>query len=509
MRKSATKGTSAAGVPKVRHSRIRKRRGWLNQAGWYEIATDPITTSTRQAAALQPALVAPQPMLRGDAFGEDIETGQPIVYSPHELYAQDRITAPNVTIVGDVGVAKTSALMTQYCLRPLARGASVALFDRKNLQGAGEYHRAAAIAPSARIRFSRVGGAIVNLLDEQIAVSSDGDDARVGQDDLLRMVAVAAYKPLDPYETWALGAAHKTALTRAKKLGRSAILADVVEALFNPEHGMLPHPALRQVVSREDVQRWGLPLALALQEFISGHLSGLINGETRGEDGGKLDLTAPFLLIDTSSLPEESPALGIVMAVIATYLTSVWANRPGVKYIGIEEGYHTANLPEVARIFRSIVKRGRGTGTSVISVFHHLSDVPPHSDASSLIRESGIVHIYRQDKYEEARQAVEMFNLPRHIMGDLLGLGVGRCILKIGSEPARMVQHLRSETERRVTDNDAAMQGETIDTSWMEDHLPGSVDIVDPHAELGYDPDDDPTYGGHGFDEEARTVVRR
>lgn len=485
-----TKTPKAPKAPKVKAARVKKpgrRRGLLEQAGWYEITTDPITTSTRQSAALQPALVAPQAKLRGDAFGEDIATGQPVVFSPHEAYDLDRISAPNVTIFGDVGVAKTSALMTQYLLRPLARGALVALFDRKNLQGAGEYHRAAAVAPSSRIRFARAGGAIVNILDEQIAVSSDGDEERVGQDDLLRMVAQAAYQPLSPYESWALNQAHKTAMARARRERRSPILGDVVEALFDPEEGAIPHPALKRVVDREEIQRWGLPLALALQEFIDGHLSGLINGETQDADGGTLDLTERFLLIDTSALPEESPALGIVMAVIATYLMSVWANRPGVKYIGIEEGYHTANLPGVAKIFRSLAKRGRGTGTSVVSVFHHISDVPAHSDAAALIRESGIVHVYRQDKYEEARAAVEMFNLPRHIMPDLLSLGVGRCILKIGSEPPRMVQHVRSALEVRVTDNDAAMAGESIDTSWMDDHLPGSDELT----RIGLDDFDD------------------
>jgi hypothetical protein len=461
----------------------RKRSSLLDNAGFYEITTDPISTSTRQAGALQPAMVDPGKELRGDAFGEDAATGQPIVFSPHEAYEQKRISSPNVTIIGAVGVAKTSALMTQYVLRPLNRGAHVALFDRKNMQGQGEYARAAQAAQSrARIVFNREEGkgAILNILDPRIATSGDAQVDVVGQDDLLKMVAEEAYRPLSPEEGWALGMAHKAAIARAQAAGEVAILSDVVEALFNPPSDALPHPALEGVVSRQEIQRWGLPLALALRKFIDGHLSGLINGKSVDVDGAELDLSAQFLLIDTSALPEDSPALGIVMAIVATYLSSVWANVPGVKYIGIEEGYHTANLPAVSRIFRTLSKRSRGVAISMVAVFHHLSDVSKGSDASALIRESGIVHIYKQDKSDDAIEAIEQFNLPRHILDTLMQLPTGRCVLKIGAETPRVVEHVRSTLERHVTDNDAAMMGELIDTSsaWAFDDLGGGAEFL-------------------------------
>ena len=48
--------------------------------------------------------------------------------------------------------------------------------------------------------------------------------------------------------------------------------------------------------------------------------------------------------------------------------------------------------PRPALGCRSLAKGGRGIGLSVMTVFHHISDVPPTSDVMSLIRESGIVH---------------------------------------------------------------------------------------------------------------------
>jgi hypothetical protein len=450
---------------RVRHPR---RNRLLDRLGWYEIAEDAILTTTRQAEALNPALVATHPPLSGPLLGFDLATGQPVTCSPHELYLAGRVSAPNVVILGTIGSGKSSLAKTLYVGRPLAVGVQVVVFDRKRDEHArGEYARAAHVAGRAAsvIRFDRHGGAVVNVLDPRISRSSSADDqtGRVGQDELLVMVAEYAHGPLDSYERAALSAAHDAALASARAEGRVATIRDVVDHLFQPSPESVPREHLIEtgILTTADLTRWGLALALDLDRFVKGDLSGLIDDQTRGEDGRPLDLTAQLLIIDTSALGEDSPVLALVMAIMASYLSSVWSATPGQRIILIEEGYHTVRLAGVAAVFRSLAKRGRGIGLSVVTVFHHVTDVPAHSDAMSLIREAGIVHVYAQDKADDARLAVELFGLPSTVADDLTALEQGSHILKIGAETPRTVVHARTELEEWITSTDTGMRGVT------------------------------------------------
>ncbi len=190
----------------------------LERLGWYDLVEESILTSTRQAEALNPALVATHPPLAGPPLGYDLENGQPISCGPHELYLAGRISAPNVVILGMVGSGKSSLGKTQYVVRPLATGVQCVVFDRKRDENnRGEYTKAAQVAGkgAARVRFDRHGGAMLNVLDPRISTSTSDDEAsgRVGQDALLVMVAEYAHGPLDSYSRYALRAAHAAALT--------------------------------------------------------------------------------------------------------------------------------------------------------------------------------------------------------------------------------------------------------------------------------------------------------
>ncbi|MDT0342714.1 hypothetical protein [Streptomyces litchfieldiae] len=280
----------------------------------------------------------------------------------------------------------------------------------------------------------------------------------MGQDRLLLMVAEHAHeRRLTSRQRYALRTAHATALHRARAEGRIATLHDVVIALYDPAPDAIPRPHLNDegIVTRRAVIEWGLDLALGLERFITGDLSGLID-RTTSED---LDLDAPLIVFDTSALPEDSPALSLVMALVATFLSAVWAHRDGQRLIILEEGYHTARLEKVASVLRSLAKRGRGIGLSFITVVHHISDIREDSDAMSLIREAGIVHIYRQSREDDAEQALRQFRLPTALSGQLGALAQGVHVLRIGHEPARMVQHLRTPLEVEITDTDQAMTG--------------------------------------------------
>ncbi|WP_327072036.1 hypothetical protein [Kitasatospora sp. NBC_01302] len=435
--------------------------------GSYEADEETIFTSSRQAGALNPAIVSTHPPLAGPITGIDMDTGQPVSTDPHELYDQKRITSPNVVVLGDISSGKSSLVKTQYCVRPVALGRQVAVFDRKDQQGAGEYQRAAELAGVPVIRFARAGGTAINLLDPRISATSldESGDERVGQDRLLLMVAEHAHGRLSSTEHYALRVAHRAALERARAENRVATLHDVVDALYDPQETAVPrrHLLQREIVTTDRVIEWGLELAMDLERFIDGDLSGLIDRET----SASLDLDAPLLVFDTSALPEESPALALVMALVATFLTAVWAHKPGQRIIILEEGYHTTRLQSpgttsVATILRSLAKRGRGIGLSFVTVLHHISDVPKDSDAMSLVREADIIHIYQQSRAEDAQEAVTQFRLPSTLFDTLGALDKGCHILRIGKEAPRRVRHIRTRLETWMTDTDEAMTGRRL-----------------------------------------------
>src|SRR5699024_3091074 len=120
--------------------------------------------------------------------------------SPHALYRQKRIASPNIIVLGDIGRGKSSFIKTVYVLREIAAGTQVAVLDRKNQQGVGEYDRVCEAAQGTTIRFSRSGGAAINLLDPRMS-SSPSDEtqpsgSRVGQDHLLQLAAEFAHGAL-------------------------------------------------------------------------------------------------------------------------------------------------------------------------------------------------------------------------------------------------------------------------------------------------------------------------
>ncbi len=452
--------------------------------GAYRAREAFLETTTRQAEALNPAIVSTALPLAGPPLGIDIDTGSPITGDPHILYEQGRITSPNVVVLGDVGTAKSSFAKTCYVIRQIAQGKYVAVFDRKDQQGQGEYEGAGRLCGAETIRFARNGGTSINLLDPMIATSASGDDSvkTVGQDTLLEMVAGFAHGNLSAEEHYALRAAHRAALKTAQAGERVATIKDVIEHLYTPDASAIPHAILaeRGLVDVKELSRWGMYLAMDLERFVTGDLSGLIDGET--SEHVKWD--SPMLIFDTSELAEGSAALALVMALVATFLTSVWSSMPGQKVLVLEEGYHTTNLTHggtvsVPSILRSLLKRGRGIGLAFVTILHHISDIPKDSDSMSLIREAQIVHIYRQSRADDRQMCFEVFGIPEWSDKLLASLSQGVQIIKIGTEDPRIMRHIRSAIEVEVTNTDKAMLG---DFDQPVDHQ--LVEVDEPLAEV-------------------------
>lgn len=464
------------------YRRLRGRivQRWVHRIGWDAPIASSTFTSTNQAAPLDPLLVETRAPNYGDLYGVDLLTGQPITGSVQELYHSGHLTSPMVVILGAIGTRKSTTAKTFYVLRPATRGVRVAVFDRKAQRDegriGGEYGRVADIIPGSTTLVmdrDRTVGTRINILDP--AIASTTTDRAVGQDELLRMVATTALqREMSAEEGFALVAAHRAALADANASGRVAVLSDVVNFLYTPNLDAIPGPRTsagnpiltdRAIVDIERVTEWGLPVALAFERFLMGDLSGIIDGATEGPNGDPVDLDAPLLVIDTSALTEGSASLGLVMAIMSTYLMSKWATTAGYKHLILEEGYAADDLGSVPTVLRALVKRSRGVGATVVGIFHHISDVRPESPLYSLIREAGVVHIFQQDKEDDAVAAVSMFNLPNSMVSIIQTLPPGVNVWKRGRLTPTLVTAFRTPLEAWMTDTDEAMriqQEETV-----------------------------------------------
>lgn len=448
-----------------------RRNPVLDRLGWYEILDrDATITSTRQVVATNPALIRSQPPFSGSPAGIDEQTGMYTGSDPFVLYEQGVIESINVVIVGDVGVTKSSFVKNHYVQDAIYAGRQVCCFDRKkNADRQSEYDPAARVVEAsgrrvARIRFDRAGnGARVNILDPRIIPRGGEQHDTIGQDELLLMVAQLLHGNLTSEEKFALSAAHKKALAVAAQDNRVPVLSDVVDALFQPDLAYLP-PALAATghVSVADLTGYGLSLGYDLYAALEGSLSGLIDGPTRGADGHDLDLDADLIVVDTSSLQDGSVALMLVMAIMTSFISSVWSMTSRQSVVVVEEGY-SADFPAVASIFRSLAKRGRGVGVSLVLVLHHLSDIDASSPLAALFRETGVLHLFRQAQLAEAKHTNELLGL-----GDLTDhiqqLAKGTHILIEGrpeTRPPRVVCHVRTDLDRWVNYTDAAITGGT------------------------------------------------
>lgn len=438
-----------------------------------QIRTRAMFTSTRQAEVLNPALVDSQVQVDSPFYGRSRTTGQPVFHSLHGLYRDGVIQGPNAAVIGGYGMGKSSLVKTVYALRPLACGTRVGVFDRKR-QGSGgsatgEYVRLAqAAAGSAQlIVFDRRPGrgTIINPLDPAIVTQGD-EDSMVGQDELLLMIAeTACGRRLIDTSTeapgFALRQAHKAAVSRAREQGRVPVLRDVIDALYNPGLDSLPGPrdatgastlAAAGIVTPATLTQWGLPVALNLEKFVDGELSGLLDGPTT-----EVDFTKQLIVFDTSALGEGSQALGLMITVAAAFINARWSQMQGAKLLIVEEAYNLDRLESVPAIFRALAKRGRASGTGIVTVIHHLSDLKPNSDMWALVREADVVHIFRQDKDDDATQVIDFYSLPDWLKDTITTMARGEQLVKIGNRPPQLISHMRSALEVWITDTDEPM----------------------------------------------------
>lgn len=441
-----------------RFGRCRMMRTLVRTMGWHGPAMPGTFASTAQMPALNPLLTDTRLHLNGYPLGIDLLTSQAVLESSLGLYRAGFINSPNVVVVGGLGTAKSTYVKVDL-LRSISLGGRGVVFDRKRQQqdgnaARGEYSLLSEAVGGTTVRChqDRALGTRINVLDPTIAQITAAD-AVLGQDRLLIMVAEAALNTkLTPQQGHALQAGHKAALARATAENRVPVLEDVVDAMQYPTAPDLAG------VDEERIREWGLPVVLGLLRYIDGDLSGLIDGETAGPNGQQVDFNAQLLVFDTSALEYGSTALGVMMAVATAFLMSVWVNVPGHKTVVVEETYSAEGVGAVPALFRDLAKRTRGVGATLVSVFHHLSDVQPGSPLQSLITESEVVCVFRQDKPADAEAVLKLLDLDSSVQEIITTLPRGVHLRKRGARlPVTIVELIRTDLEREISFTDHAL----------------------------------------------------
>lgn len=440
-------------------------RPWrfASQLGFYDPAAPGILTSTRQMEFSHMAVAAPPTSHKGLIFGIDADSGWFLIHDVFEGYGET-LESPNVVYIGDLGQGKSSAMKTWGVLRQLILGRRIVVIDKKyqiDRQG-GEYTPLAQALNVAPVRFRVGGGSRINLLDPRIATRLDEDldagnsealfETPAGQSMLLRAVTEEALgRKLTPREGKALRMAHRQALEAVRYDGRVADIRDVLAALYHPDADVAEATGL----TAEELKEWGRDPAFELERMIEDDLVGLIDGPTSEE----IRLNAGLTVFDVSLLPEEGPALPIVMTIINTWLANTLYRQvdPVPTTLLIEEAWHTVQ-GSVATVTRRNAKLSRALSLSCQFAFHHISDVPAGSPAIAMIKECGTALIYKQSKRDDAEICERLFSLPSGSAAEITTLPKAQCLFKIGSADPLVAIHLRSRLETELTDTDHAMK---------------------------------------------------
>lgn len=448
----------------------RRRRKWLDKRGWYEYLAHPIKSSTRQIAGLFLATSAAPTTHEGICIGKEQHTGWPYFHDPFTAYRSRIISSPNVIVLGDIGTGKSSFIKTWAVLRSLTAGRRVVVVDKKRQEkkgvtgtriAEGEYAdlaRALGVEPIRFVIGATAGGSRINILDPLIAgeTTETSDSGGASQMQLLRAVLREALgRPIKPLEGKALSIARRVAVAEARATHRVATIRDVLRHLEDPtEYSAVLLPSR---ASLDDLYLWGREAAAELERLVSEDLAGLIDGPTSSD----ISLTAGLTVFDISALPEDGPAVAIVMAIVNSWLRAVMdAQHDTVPTVFvIEEGWHLMT-GTFATITQRNQKISRGEALQNTTAMHHLSDVPPDSPAVATIKEAGTVVLYRQETLEDAQRCVELFNLPPATLATLMTLPQGTAIIKVGASKPVIVTHLRSAWEVALTDTDSAMHSE-------------------------------------------------
>src|SRR6195952_2100050 len=347
--------------------------------GGYRPTVVGAPSTTRQAEILNTAIIGPPTGTKGVVNGRDTLSRTTISHDAATAYNSEprEITSPNVLVWGTVGSAKSSMVKTVCVTRPLLlKNRRAVVFDKKDEGGEGEY---AALTRqhqgSALFRFTADGtGTRLNIMDPLITRGS----GLQGQTLLLNAVARIARNDTASTE-W-----EKKATRDALELTftqfddrRVPTPADLL-----PNLGRIKDATELSDRAKDRLHMSGLSIKYALEDLLKEY-GGLLDGETSTD----VDLAQKLTTFDISQLPDDGPAVPVVMAVGNMWLMGRLRNERGwVTNVIYEEGWHMIDGPS-AHLIKANQKLSRSLGISNVFVMHKGTDIPIDSPGYTVIQE--------------------------------------------------------------------------------------------------------------------------
>ena len=405
-------------------------------------------TSSAHLRGALPFLAGDPPLRRGIYIGRDAY-GQAFCCDPFELYEAGLITSPNMAVIGQIGVRKSS-LVKSILWRSRLFGRFAWVIDVK-----AEYGPLCEAIGGTTVALRPGGSVRLNPLSPHAGPEQ--------QDELLQAVAAAALgRELEPQEATGLTAALDVVRERAP--GPEPVLPDVAEVLLRPTEEM----AARLVTDVGRLSADVRTVALALVRLTDGELRGMFDGPT----SATIDWTAPLIVIDLAEVA-NSRALVVLMACATAAIQAQVINRhrgaelaqlPTPKTFGVvEEGWRITSHEPIARMLQSRYKLTRRYGESNIGVFHRVTDLDAAGDAGStavrlaegLLAETEIRVTHKQpsDQIAAARRRMGFTETEAQLL-PLLDSGVA--IWHVGRHRS-IVQHRISALERTLVETDQHM----------------------------------------------------
>jgi type IV secretory pathway VirB4 component len=405
-------------------------------------------TTTANLQAIYPFMSAPGLGGRGTYIGHEVMGGS-FCFDPWELYAQGKLTNPNMLVLGQVGRGKSSLVKT-LLVRSLVFGRRSAILDPK-----GEYGSLAQVLNSPHIKVQPGGSVIVNPLDPGPgAAHLDADEIIRRQTTLLQSLLVASLnRDLTPEERTACDLALES--LRNDTNGKGMTLPKVVGKLLSPT----PEMAATVNTTVEQLAKASRDLALELRRMCEGDLRGMFDGETNIE----VDWEGPTVVFDLSAVFSSS-ALGLLMTCATAWLQAA-ISRPnaGKRFIVVDEAWAVLANVGVARWLQQSYKLSRTYGTANVAIMHRVSDLQASGSAGSeaynlakgLLSDTETRIIYGQP-VSEVKLATEMIGLTSAEAELMPLLRRGQALWKVG-QSSHLVQHVLGAMESAIVDTDAGM----------------------------------------------------
>jgi len=285
------------------------------------------------------ALVAAPTDNFGIVIGRDRLSNTPAIHDPFTAYELGTISSPAVVVLGVVGAGKSSLLKTVYVMRPLIlRNRRAVVMDKKDRGGEGEYAETSRALGAEPLRMVLGGGGTtLNIMDRVILAGA----GVAGQARLLIALAELANdgQNLDKWEKAALRNAHAATLRQAEADGVVPLLEHLLHQLGRVgdlvDGRQVPRPEYADYSpkARDRMHLAGLGVHHLLSALLRDELSGLFDGPTSRD----VRLAERLTVFDVSQLPDEGPAVSMVMTVANVWLLGTLRNQRGLRTTFIAE----------------------------------------------------------------------------------------------------------------------------------------------------------------------------